>query len=277
MNVPLPWPHQVPFLNFVLEGGVRYSVIAACTMHAHFTPLNRAHSLHQAIPVVVPILSAFRSGSFATGSWFRFVRFLSLRFRLRLGLLRRRLRRSVSASFERTWIRHYRLLRLYHSGRLTSGHSGCRDRLTLLEFDADAFRDHVAEIHGYRFPHQRVGWATGAGERWTRSFQETRTRGCCRSRESLRECGRRWLAVLARTSRRARGLVGRNLEDRSALSTVARLFLDVWVEVVVRHRTTLLLLLRLRLCLGLRVRRVRLMVMELLMRWLRLVPVYAFV
>lgn len=236
----------MPLLDFVLKGGVRNSVKAASTMHAHLTALYRAYCLDKAIPVVVSVLAAFRSGTLATGTLLRLVRVL----RLLLGLLLlrgwrlRRLRGCVTTPLERTRIRHHGLLRRNGTGRLATWQTGRAGRLALLKLDADALGDDVAEVDGHRFAHQRIRGAAGAGERWASSLQKARTRGG--SREALGERGGSRLAVLAGTARRAGGLVGRNLQYRSALSAVAGLLLDVGIKVVVRHGYALLLRLLMR-------------------------------
>lgn len=248
---PLARPHEMPLLDFVLKGGVRNSVKAASTMHAHFAALNRAYRLDEAVPVVIPVFAALRSGALAAGARLRLIRVLRLLLRLLL-LLRRRLlllllrwlRRCITTSLERTRVCHHGLLRRNHSGRLAARHTGRAGCLALLELDADALGDDVAEINGHRFAHQRIRGTTGAGERWTSSLQETRTRG--RSREALGERGGSRLAVLAGTARRAGGLVGRNLQYRSTLSAIAGFFLDVGIEVVIRHGPALLLRLLMR-------------------------------
>lgn len=246
-DLPLSRPHEMPLLDFVLKGGVRNSVKAASTMHAHLAALYRAYRLDEAIPVVVPVLAAFRSGTLAAGARLRLVRVLRLLLgllllrRRRLLLLLRWLRGRVTTPLERARVRHHSLLR--RNGRLATWHTGRAGRLALLELDADALGDDVAEVDGHRFAHQRIRRAAGAGERWASSLQKARTRGG--SREALGERGGSRLAVLAGTARRAGGLVGRNLQYRSALSAIAGLLLDVGIEVVVRHGYALLLRLRL--------------------------------
>jgi len=256
-DLPLSRPHEMPLLDFVLKGGVRNSVKAASTMHTHFAALDCTHRLDEAIPIIISVLAALRPGALAAGAWFRFVRILCLLFGLLLLLLLRhrllllllllRLRGRVTAPLERTRIRYHGLLRRNGAGRLAARHTGRTGCLAFLELDADAFSDNVAEVDGHRFAHQRVRWATGAGKRWTSSLQEARTRSG--SRKALGECGRSRLAVLAGTARRAGGLVGRNLQYRSTLSTVTGLLLDVGIKVIVRHGRALLLL-RLRLMRG---------------------------
>lgn len=246
----------MPLLDFVLKGGVWNSVKAASTMHAHFAALNCAYRLDETVPVVIPVFAALRSGALAAGARLRFIRLLRLLFGLLL-LLRRRLllrwlRRCVTTSLERTRVCHHGLLR-WNTGR----YAGRARRLAFLELDADALGDDVAEINGNRFAHQRIRRAAGTGERWTSSLQEARTRGG--SREALGERGGSRLAVLAGTARRAGGLVGRNLQYRSALSAIAGFFLDVRIEVVIRHGRALLL----RLCLLMRGERMVLRVMRL--------------
>lgn len=241
----------MPLLDFVLKGGVRNSVKAASTMHAHLTALYRAYRLDETIPIVVPVLAAFRSGTLASGALLRLVRVLRLllglllllRRRLLLLLLLRRLRGRVTTPLERVRVRHHGLLRRNDAGRLATRHTGRAGCLAFLKFNTDALGDDVAEVDGHRFAHQRIRGATGAGEGWASSLQKTRTRGG--SRETLGERGGSRLAVLAGTARRAGGLVGRNLQYRSALSAVAGLLLDVGIEVVVRHGYALLLRLRL--------------------------------
>lgn len=266
----------MPLLDFVLKGGVRNSVKAASTMHTHLAALNCAHRFDETIPVIISVLAALRPGAFATGARFRFVRVLRLLFRLLLLLLllRRRLlllllrwlRGRVTAPLERTRIRHYGLLRRNGAGRLAARHAGRAGCLALLELDADALGDDVAEVDGHRFAHQRVRGAAGTGERWTGSLQKARTRGG--SREALGKRGGSRLAVLAGTTRRTGGLVGRNLQYRSALSTITGLLLDVGIEIIVRHGRALLLL---RLMCG-----ERMMVMRLVVR-LRLISVHILV
>lgn len=235
----------MPLLDFVLKGGVRNSVKAASTMNAHLAALNCTYRLDEAVSVVVPVLAALRSGALAAGTRFRFVRLLRLLFRLlllrrRLLLLLLRLRGCVTTPLERTRVCYHGLLR-WNTGRLAARYAGCTGRLALLELDADALGDDVAEIDGsHRFAYQRIRGAAGAGECWTSSLQEARTRGG--SREALGERGGSRLAVLTGTARRAGGLIGRNLQYRSALSAVAGFFLDIGIEVVVRHGHALLLL-----------------------------------
>lgn len=272
----------MPLLDFVLEGGVRHSVIAAGAMHAHLAALDRAYGLDEAVPVIVPVLAAFRPGAFAAGARFRLVRLLRLLLGLLLLLLPllllrrrwllRRLRGRITTPLERTRVRHHRLLRLDDTGRLAARQTGRAGCLTLLELDADALGDDVAEVDRHRFAHQRIRGAAGTGERWTSSLQEARTRGG--SREALSERGGSRLAVLAGTARRAGGLVGRNFQYRSALSAVAGLLLDVGIEVVVRHRRALLLL---RLRLLVRGEVVVLLMVVLLVVRLRLVTVHVLV
>lgn len=273
----------MPLLDFVLEGGVRHSVIAAGAMHAHLATLDRPYRLDEAVPVVVSVLAALRSGALAAGARLRFVRFLRLllgllllllllRLRCRLLLLLlRRLRGCITAPLERARVRHHGLLRLDDASRLATRHTGRAGRLALLELDANALGDNIAKIDGHRFAHQRVRGTASTGERWTSTLQETRTGGG--SRKTLGERGGSWLAVLAGTARRAGGLVGRNLQYRSALSAVAGLLLDVGIEIVVRHGRALLLL---RLCLLMR-GEVMVLLMLVLMVRLRLVAVHVLV
>lgn len=229
----------MPLFDLVLEGGMWNAVEATGSVDAHFAALHSSNSLDEAVPVVVSVFPSLRPRALATRARLRFV--LRLRFRLLLGL--RRLGRRVSSSLERIALRHHRRRALDHSTASLSSHTG----LTLLKLHAYALRYDVAEVHADSLADERIRRAASAGKSGTRAFHETgtsrRARGRHRRCETLRERGRRWLAVvLARARRTARRLVGRNLEYRATLSAVARLLLDTRIEVVVRHRTTVLML-----------------------------------